>query len=105
MENGDLLRCLVHVIGRVAIPIEQAREIVGTGHNRLKAFNMCDGTKTIADIARATRIDSGNLSRAVANWVEHGIAFWVGGENDERLLHIYPIPKADARRARRGGRG
>ena len=103
MDN-DLLRCLVQVIGRGAVPVDQAREIVGTGKKRVKAFNMFDGTRKLSDVARKTKINQGNLSRAVANWVENGIAFWIGEGTDARLLHLYPIPKAGNRDRRAGGR-
>src|SRR3954469_6665344 len=96
MNNDNLLHCLVQVIGRIAIPVDQAREIVGAGKNRIKAFNMCDGSQTLSDVARATKINSGNLSRAAANWVEQGIAFWIGEGTDARLLHLYPISKPPA---------
>ena len=101
--NDDLLRCLVQVIGRIAIPVDKAREIVGTGKNRVKAFNMFDGTQKLSDVAKKTKINDGNLSRAAADWVEHGIAFWVGSGTDARLLHLYPIPKPERRPNR--GRG
>jgi hypothetical protein len=92
MTTEDLLLCLVHVIGRAAIPVEEVQEVVGSGRNRIKAFNMFDGTRTLSQVARATKIDQGNLSRAVTDWIEHGIAFWVGQANDSRLLHVYPVP-------------
>ena len=100
--DDDLLRCLVQVIGRIAIPAEKAREIVGTGKNRVKAFNMFDGNQKLSDVAKKTKINQGNLSRAAADWVEHGIAFWIGAGTESRLLHLYPIPKAERRRANRG---
>jgi len=92
MDDSDLLRCLLHVVGRIGIPEKTTREIIGSGKNRVKAFNLCDGTMTLEDIRRKTKIDSGNFSRAAASWVENGIAFWVGERNTARLLHIYPIP-------------
>jgi len=92
MNEKDLLRCLVHIVGRTAIPTKEVRAAVGKGKNRVKAFNLFDGSHTIQEVARATHIDQGNLSRAASNWVTNGIAFWVGDGNDARLLHIYPIP-------------
>ena len=100
MNDTDLLRCLISVIGRVAMPTETVRSIIGKGRNRIKAFNLCDGSNTLGEIARKVRIDKGNLSRAAADWVEHGIAFWIGEENEARLLHIYPVPEKDSTRRR-----
>jgi len=96
--NDDLLRCLSHLIGRVAIPATEVRSIIGPGKNRIKAFNLFDGTQTIQDVVHKTDINQGNLSTAAASWVEHGIAFWIGEGRDARLLHIYPIPEKELRR-------
>jgi uncharacterized metal-binding protein len=99
MNEGDFLRCLMHVVGRVAIPTKEVRAIVDTGKNRVKAFNLFDGSHTIQEVANKTKIDQGNLSRAAARWVKQGIAFWIGKERDARLLHIYAIPEKERRGA------
>ena len=99
MNERDLLRCLVHVIGRTAISAKDVREVIGKGRNRVKAFNLFDGEHTIQEVARATKINQGNLSRSAASWVKNGIVFWVGEGADARLLHIYPIPEKAPREA------
>jgi hypothetical protein len=99
MNERDLLRCLVHVVGRAAIPIKDVRAAIGRGKNRVKAFNLFDGSHTLQEVVRATHIDQGNLSRAANGWVKNGIAFWIGEGNDARLLHIYPIPEKPPRDA------
>lgn len=96
METNDLLACLLQVVARTAIPPREVRRIVGTRSKQLKAFNLCDGSNTLAEIAKKTRIDRGNLSRAAARWREHGIVFLVGTGNDARYLHIYPLSRKDA---------
>lgn len=100
MNDADLLRCLLHVVGRAVIPADEIRAVVGKGKNRVKAFNLFDGGHTLQEVARKTRIDPGNLSRATANWVKSGIAFWVGEGDDSRLLHVYPIPEKAQRGAK-----
>lgn len=97
MDEKDLLRCLVHVAGRIAIPAKDVRALIGNGKNRVKAYNLLDGSQTIQEVSGATRIDQGNLSRAASRWVKNGIAFWIGEGNDARLLHIYPIPEKPPR--------
>ena len=87
----DLLQCLVHVIGRAAIPEERVREIVGTGGKQIRAFNLCDGTLTQTKIAKKCRIDSGNFSRTLARWIESGIVFPLGEGREMGLLHVYPL--------------
>lgn len=99
MDEKDLLRCLVHVVGRTAISAKDVRAAIGRGKNRVKAFNLFDGSHTLQEVVRATHIDQGNLSRAATSWVKNGIAFWIGEGNDARLLHIYPIPEKPARDA------
>jgi hypothetical protein len=98
MDTEDLLRCLVHIAGRTAVPVETTRAVVGEGKNRTKAFNLCDGRTALNAIAKKTRIDQGNLSRAASIWVENGVAFWIGDGKDARLLHVYPLPKQDKRK-------
>jgi uncharacterized metal-binding protein len=93
MDQVHLLRCLVHIVGRTAIPAKDVRAAIGKGKNRVKAFNLFDGSHTIQEVARATHVDQGNFSRAASGWVKAGIAFCIGGGNDARLLHIYPIPE------------
>jgi hypothetical protein len=98
MNTDDLLRCLVHIAGRTVVPVETARTVVGEGKNRTEAFNLCDGRTTLKEIAKKTKIDVGNLSRAVSNWVEHGIAFRIGDGKDALPMHIYSLPKEDKRK-------
>ena len=98
MDTEDLLRCLVHIAGRTAVPVETARAVVGEGKNRAKAFNLCDGQTTLKEISKKTKIDIGNLSRAVSNWVEHGVAFRIGDGKAALPLHIYSLPKEDRRK-------
>ena len=94
-EHSDqLLRCLVHIIGRAAMPPEKVFEIVGRGAKQVEAFNLCDGTLSQKDICKKTGIDAGQMSRTFTRWIENGIAFSIGEGQSARLLHIYPLPKS-----------
>ncbi len=94
MTETDLLRCLFHTIARATLPANEVRPVVaGRGKNRIKAYNMFDGTRTINEVAKLAKIDQGNLSRSASAWVKTGILFWVGEGDDARLLHVYPIPE------------
>ena len=94
-EHSDqLLRCLVHIIGRAAMPQEKVLEVVGRGAKQIEAFNLCDGKLSQKEVCKETGIDAGNLSRTFTRWVENGIAFWIGEGQAARLLHIYPLPTA-----------
>ena len=37
-DAEDLLRCLIHIMGRSAVPVEEVREIVGNGKNRSESI-------------------------------------------------------------------
>ncbi len=87
----QLLECLIHVIGRGAIPPSEVAKIVGTGRKQISAFNLCDGNNTQKEIVKKTGIDQGQLSRTFSRWIESGIAFWIGHGKDACLLHVYPI--------------
>jgi len=67
----------------------------GSGEKQLRAYNMCDGTKTQSEIAKATKLDPASFSRTVARWIEAGALFRMGSGRDTKLLHAYPLP-ADA---------
>jgi len=96
----QLLECLVQVIARAAIPEDRVRDIVATGRKQVAAFNLCDGTRTLATVAGKARLDRGNLSRAAARWVQNGVAFWLGVGKETRLLHVYPIAPGKPRQRR-----
>jgi len=87
-----ILECLVHVIGRVAVKLDEVQEVVGSGEKQMQAFNLCDGSLTLTALAKKTGLDAGNLSRSVDRWVKSGVMFRFEEGKEVRLLHIYPIP-------------
>ncbi len=98
-QTDHLIRCLMHIIGRAAMPQEKVIELIGGGRKQIIAFNLCDGTLSQSEVARKAGIDRGNFSRTFARWVESGIAFNVGNGNDAKLLHIYPIPSSGGKKS------
>jgi hypothetical protein len=95
-----LLRAVLSVTGRQSFPQDRLVEIVlfkGAGKKQLMAFNMCDGTKGQAEIAKKLKIDSGNFSRTVSRWVDEGIVFRIGEGRDAKLLHVYALPEGVAK--------
>lgn len=102
-----MVQCLIHVIGRAAIPEDRVREVVATGAKQLKAFNLCDGTRSQSEVARKAGVHQANLSRAMGRWVENGVAFWIGDGTDARLMHVYAVSagKQKARRTRKARKG
>lgn len=106
----QLAQCLIHIIGRAAIPEDRVREVVATRAKQVKAFNLCDGTRSQSEVARKTGVHQANLSRAMSRWIENGVAFWLGEGSEAKLLHIFPIssrgvvPSAGKRRTRQKGK-
>lgn len=101
---GDLLRCAIQVMGRLAVPAERVSEVVGPGAKQLKAYNLCDGSKSQSQVAKAAGLDRGNFNRTATRWIESGVLFKIGDGNEAKLLHVYPVVKpAHARPGRKGG--
>lgn len=98
-EDTLLLRAILSMTARQAFSFDSLLGIVGSGDKQLRAFNMCDGSNTQSDIAKATKIDPGNLSKTVARWVEAGIVLRLGEGRDTPLLRICPLP-AKSKRAK-----
>jgi len=93
--SDALLRALLSTVARQSFPERVLREIVSSrpaGQSQLAAYNMCDGTKTQSEIAKAHNIDPGSFSRTVARWIEAGIVFRIPDGREVKLLHIYPLP-------------
>lgn len=91
-ETDQLLRCLMHILGRASMPIKTVYDLVGRGDKQIQAFNLCDGSLSQSEVSKKAKIDQGQLSRTFTRWVENGIAFWIGEGKEARLLHIYPLP-------------
>ena len=100
-QTDQLLRCLVHIIGRAAMPPEKVCELIGGGRKQIAAFNLCDGSLSHSEVAKKAAINPGNFSRTFTRWVENGIAFWVGEGKDTKPLHIYPISPTVKNKARK----
>ena len=91
-----LMRALLSVTARQAFEMEKLREIVtgSAGAKQLRAFNLCDGTRRQAEIAKELKIDQGNFSRTVGRWIDAGVVFRLGDGRDATLLHVYPLSDA-----------
>ena len=100
-EDTLLLRAILSMTARRAFSVESLLEIVGGGEKQHRAFNMCDGTKSQGDIAKATKIDTGNFSKTLSRWVEAGIVVRLGDGRETKLLHVYPIPQGATNKTRK----
>jgi len=93
--SETLLRAVLSTVARQTFPEQRLRDIIlsrGAGANQLAAFNMCDGTKTQGEVAKAAGIDAGNFSRTVGRWIELGVLFKIGDGREAKLQHVYPLP-------------
>ena len=95
-----LLECLIHVIGRASIKLEEINAIIGEGEKQVRAYNLCDGTLTQTEIAKKARLDQGNFSRSVNRWVKSGIVFRFGKGKEVKFLHVFPIPEKSNNKSR-----
>ena len=92
--TDTILRAILNVSARRTFPPDQLGEIVMAGGAHLKqleAFNMCDGTVSQGEVAKALKLDPSNFSRTVARWVDAGVMFRLGEGRETKLLHIYPL--------------
>lgn len=97
MANEEvLLRAILSTIARQTFSPNELRAIVspaGTATKQLAAYNLCDGTRSQAEIAKKLSLDTGNFSKTISRWVEQGVAFKLGSGTEQRILHLYPIPE------------
>ena len=64
------------------------------GEKQLRAYNLCDGSRTQADIAKELGLDPGNFSKTLTRWIDEGIVIRIGEKRESRPLHVYPLPAA-----------
>jgi hypothetical protein len=105
-DNGNVLfKPLLSLMGRLAFPEPRLAEIVnppkGGGPKQIAAFNLCDGTRTQAEIAKELGLDQGNFRRTVQRWATAGVIFRLGDSREATLLHVYPL-LADVAPAKNG---
>src|SRR6478752_412848 len=98
-DSEELLRVLVQLNGRLAFPEEALRQIVGSARN-VEAYNLCDGTRTQADVVKEAKLDQGQFSRTSARWIREGVLFRLGTGRDVKLLNLYPLTARSPRGAR-----
>jgi hypothetical protein len=87
-----LLRGILAAVGRAAFPPETLQKIIaptaGSGKQVL-AYNLCDGQTPQTEIGKKAKVDTANLSKSIAKWIEAGVVIRVGA--DEHPLHLYPL--------------
>jgi hypothetical protein len=97
-----LLRAILSAVARRTFRVADILALVAIGAGKDKqiaAYNLCDGTRTQGEIAKALALDPGNFSRTVGRWIDEGIVIKVGDGRDVKLQHVYPLPRDALKRA------
>lgn len=88
------LRAILATVARQTFSSATIIEIINAGEKQRRAFNLCDGSRTQAEIAKELGLDQGNFSKSLGRWIDEGIVIRVGEKRDARPLHVYPLPEA-----------
>lgn len=97
----SLLRAILSTIARQTYPPARLLEILGTtaGEKQRRAFNLCDGSRTQAEIAKELGLDPGNFSKTLNRWIDEGIVVRVGQKREIRPLHVYPLSESQIKKS------
>jgi len=57
----------------------------------LKAYNLCDGTRSQAEIGKVCGIDRANCQKMIKRWELEGLILRVPHGKELHPLHIFPI--------------
>jgi hypothetical protein len=68
--------------------VRRTIENVLTKDKQRQAFELCDGTKTSTDVAKAFGVSKGTLSEWATNWRNLGIAYEVEGHKIKHLIGL-----------------
>ena len=108
MTNEEIyLRAILATVARQTFPLETLQKLVAPskgGEKQLVAYNLCDGTRTAAEIARELNLDKGNLSRTLGRWIDLGILIRVGEGKETKPVHVYPLPSDLVKGNKQGAR-
>lgn len=94
--NESLLRAILATTARGVFSPADIYKIVAPvsgSDKQIAAYNLCDGKTPQAEICKKAKLDTGNLSRSIARWIEAGVVVRVGKE--QYPMHVYPLTKAD----------
>jgi DNA-binding MarR family transcriptional regulator len=94
MTNDEAyLRAILSVVARQAFPPNELANLVGQQKQR-QAYNLCDGSRSQAEIGRELGLDKSAFSKTLSRWIDIGVALRVSDGNELRPVHLYPIPQA-----------
>lgn len=103
MSNGDVyLKAMLAMLARQSFPPKELSLLVGKG-KQIEAYNLCDGSRTQGEVAKALSLDSGNFSKTVSRWLDLGILVRVSEGKELRPVHLYALPQDKSKEVPRDG--
>lgn len=102
MREGEALEKIVKqnefiisLLGRMAFRQDELKKLVIKGSKKpaaiIKAYNMCNGTRTITEIANHVGITPSAMTQAVDRWEKNGIIFKAKKGNEVLPLKVRTI--------------
>ena len=64
------------------------------------AYNLCDGTRSVTQIASEADLDRSNLRKSINRWVDAGIVVKIDDGQEVHPVHVYPIPEPEAKKVK-----
>lgn len=95
-SQDQFLRAILATVARQTFSPDFIFDTVaGSGDKgkQLRAYNLCDGTRSQAEIGKELKLDPSNFSKTLNRWIDSGIVIRVGEGRDTKPLHVYPLPE------------
>ena len=67
---------------------------------QVAAYNLCDGTRSVTQIASEADLDKSNLRRSINRWIDAGIVVKIEDGQEVRPVHVYSIPEPEAKKVK-----
>lgn len=94
-ENTDFyLKMIMQLIARQTFSAKEVAEHVcptKKSAKSLKAYNLCDGSKSQTEIGTLSGIDRANCRKMIKRWELEGLILRVPHGQELHPLHIFPI--------------
>ena len=96
MESPQpLLEAMTTLLGRLVYPPDKLRDIIMKRKRNpeayVKAYNLCDGTHTVTQIADAIVVSQPTLSTILPEWKELGIIYEVSTSGGKFYKKLYKL--------------
>jgi len=94
-ENTDFyLKMIMQLIARQTFSAKDVADHVcptKKSAKSIKAYNLCDGTRSQTEIAKMCGIDKANCRKMIKKWELEGLILRVPHGKELQPLHIFPI--------------